>query len=148
MEKKIKLVETTLSHLNRIDEIQKMYEHEILSISSIEEDFKSNTYYYISAILEEKLVGFAGISILVDHADILGIAVDKNHTRKNIASTMLNHIIEVCKKMDLDNIFLEVRESNIPAINLYEKHGFKKISIRTNYYKDNNEDALIYVKEL
>ena len=79
---------------------------------------------------------------------ILGIAVDKNYTRKNIASTMLNHIIEVCKKMDLDNIFLEVRESNIPAINLYEKHGFKKISIRTNYYKDNNEDALIYVKEL
>ena len=148
MENKIKLVETTLSHLNRIDEIQKMYEHEILSISSIEEDFKSNTYYYISAILEENLVGFAGISILVDHADILGIAVDKNHTRKNIASTMLKHIIEICKKMDLDNIFLEVRESNIPAINLYEKHGFKKISIRTNYYKDNNEDALIYVKEL
>lgn len=148
MENKIKLIETTLSHLNRIDEIQKMYEHEILSISSIEEDFKSNTYYYISAILDGNLVGFAGISILVDHADILGIAVDKNHTRKNIASIMLNHIIEVCKKMDLDNIFLEVRESNIPAINLYEKHGFKKISIRTNYYTDNNEDALIYVKEL
>lgn len=148
MENNINIIETTLSHLNRIDEIQKMYDHEILSISSIEEDFKSNTYYYISAFLEDKLVGFAGMSILVDHADILGIAVDKDYTRQNIASKMLSHIIEVCKRMDLDNIFLEVRSSNSAAISLYEKFGFKKISVRKNYYKDNNEDALIYIKEL
>ena len=83
MENKIKIVETTLSHLNRIDEIQKDYDHEILSISSIEEDFKTNTYYYISAFKDNTLVGFAGISLLVDHADILGIAVDKKYTRQN-----------------------------------------------------------------
>ena len=133
MENNINIIETTLSHLNRIDEIQKMYDHEILSISSIEEDFKSNTYYYISAFLEDKLVGFAGMSILVDHADILGIAVDKDYARQNIASKMLSHIIEVCKRMDLDNIFLEVRASNNAAISLYEKFGFKKISVRKNY---------------
>ena len=42
---------------------------------------------------------------------------------------------------------LEVRRSNIPAQKLYEKHGFKQIAIRNNYY-DNTEDALIYEKEL
>ena len=42
---------------------------------------------------------------------------------------------------------LEVRNSNIPAQKLYEKHGFKQITIRKNYY-DNSEDALIYEKEL
>ena len=148
MENNIKIVETTLGHLNRIDEIQKMYEHEILSISSIENDFKTNTYYYISALYNNELVGFAGVSILVDHADLIGIAVDKKYARNKIGSTLLSHIITVCTKMDLDNIFLEVRESNTAAINFYEHFGFKKISVRKNYYKDNNENALIYVKEL
>lgn len=148
MENNIKVIETTLGHLNRIDEIQKMYDHEILSISSIENDFKTSTYYYISAFCNNELVGFAGISVLVDHADLIGIAVDKKYTRNKIGSALLSHLITFCTKMDLDNIFLEVRESNNTAINFYEHFGFKKISIRNNYYKDNNESALIYVKEL
>lgn len=145
---KIRIEETTLKHLSQIDKIQKMYEHEILSLPSIKKDFESNTYYYVSAILDNDVIGFAGISLLVDHADILAIAVSKEYTRQNVGSKLLEHIISLCLKMDMDKIFLEVRPSNIAAIKLYEKFGFEKIGERKNYYTDNHEDALIYKKEL
>ena len=46
------------------------------------------------------------------------------------------------------NIFLETRVDNLPAIKLYEKHGFRRISIRKNYYKSNDgrEDAIVFKK--
>ena len=52
------------------------------------------------------------------------------------------------KNEKLSSIFLEVRESNLPAIKLYEKFNFTQISIRKNYYPDNKEDALIYMLEI
>ena len=45
------------------------------------------------------------------------------------------------------DIFLEVRESNIPAIEFYRKNGFEKIGVRKNYYHDTNEAAHIMIKE-
>jgi ribosomal-protein-alanine N-acetyltransferase len=45
--------------------------------------------------------------------------------------------------MNYKKIFLEVRVSNLKAINFYEKFGFSKDAIRNNYYTDNSEDALL-----
>ena len=51
--------------------------------------------------------------------------------------------IEDCYKNGIKYITLEVRVSNIKAIGLYEKYGFKSLGTRKQYYQDNNEDALI-----
>lgn len=144
----IQIVKTDLSHLPEIDEIQQAYPHQILSLTSIQNDITSDNCYYISALINNDLVGFAGISILVDHADILAVVVDKNFTNQGIATLMMDKLIYFCIKNNLQKIFLEVRNDNYPAINLYEKFGFKKINTRKNYYKDDNSDALIYIKEL
>lgn len=144
----IQIVKTDLSHLPEIDEIQQAYPHQILSLTSIQNDITSDNCYYISALINNDLVGFAGISILVDHADVLAVVVDKNFTNQGIATLMMDKLIYFCIKNNLQKIFLEVRNDNYPAINLYEKFGFKKINTRKNYYKDDNSDALIYIKEL
>lgn len=144
----IEIVKTNLSHLSKIDKIQRSYPHQILSLTSIQNDIISDNCYYISSIINDDLVGFAGVSILVDHADILAVAVDKKFTNQGIATFMIDNIISFCKKNNLQKIFLEVRNDNYPAINLYEKVGFVKINTRKNYYKDDNSDALIYMKEL
>lgn len=144
----IKIIKTTLLHLDAIDKMQKECEHIILPISSIENDLKINTYYYISAVYHDQLVGFAGISMLVDHADLLALVVKNKYKNKGIATLMMNSLIAFCMENNLEKIFLEVREKNYPAINLYEKCGFKLISIRKNYYKDDHASALIYLKEL
>lgn len=143
-----KIVKTDLSHLPKMAEIQRDYPHQILSLTSIQNDIISDNCYYISALINNELVGFAGISILVDHVDILAVIVNKKFTKQGIATLMIDNIISFCIKNNLQKIFLEVRNDNYPAINLYEKFGFKKINTRKNYYKDDNSDALIYMKEL
>ena len=61
-----------------------------------------------------------------------------------IASLLISNLIQFCTENNITKILLEVRELNTPAQKLYEKFGFKKISIRKKYY--NNEDAYIYEK--
>lgn len=56
-------------------------------------------------------------------------------------------IFDDCYAGMIKYVTLEVRESNIAAISLYEKNGFKSIGTRKGYYQDNNENALIMFTE-
>ena len=78
-------------------------------------------------------VGYAVIRKLYEHLDITEVFIEEELRRKGYAFKILNYIIEKNSNM---KIMLEVREDNIPAINLYKKLGFKKINERKNYYKD------------
>ena len=60
---------------------------------------------------------------------------------------LMLHLIDECYEQMIKYITLEVRVSNIPAINLYEKFGFSSVGVRKKYYQDNNEDALIMFTE-
>ena len=120
----------------------------ILSKNILKEDIKNKNYNYLVAKNNDgKIIGYIGISYVLDSADIISIVVHKDYTQKGIATLLLQEIFAFAKENNIQKIMLEVRRSNIPAQKLYEKHGFKQIAIRNNYY-DNTEDALIYEKEL
>ena len=120
----------------------------ILSKNILKEDIKNKNYYYLVAKNnQKKIVGYIGISYVLDEADIISIVVHKDYTKNGIATLLLQEIFKFAKDNNIQKLMLEVRNSNIPAQKLYEKHGFKQITIRKNYY-DNSEDALIYEKEL
>lgn len=149
MENDIKIVEYNPIHVDAINKL----ENNNLNTRILSENFLTNLYnndnnYYIMAELNNKIVGYSGMSLLVDHADIVVILIDKNYRNKNIGSKLLNSLISKCKELNLENIFLEVRASNIPAINLYLKLGFKKISERKDYYMLPKENAIIYKKDV
>lgn len=136
-----------IHHLDEIELIEASLDDRNLSYESLKNDLKNTNYYYVVAKVNNKVIAYAGIELLVDHADITTIAVNKDYLKKGIATLLLNELFKKCRELHIDKIFLEVRTSNIPAINLYEKLGFKKISTRKNYYT-NNEDAYIYEKDL
>lgn len=115
----------------------------ILSLNSINEDLRDSNSIYYTANVNEKIVGYIAAKLLYDHIDILSVLVDDEYKRHGIASSLLEKLFYHAKGMNISNIFLEVRVSNISAKKLYEKLGFKEISIRKNYYPDNNEDALV-----
>lgn len=120
----------------------------ILSKNILTEDIKNTNYYYLVAkTTDEKIVGYIGISYILENADIISIVVHKDYTKQGVASLLLQEIFKFAKENNIQRIMLEVRSSNLPAQKLYEKHDFKQISIRKNYY-DNAEDALIYVKKI
>lgn len=138
-----------LCDLDNIYNLQLDYPHLIMSKEVLKNELKDeNSLYFAAQNNSKQIVGVIGINILVDHADITMIITKRNHVKNGIASLLLNKIIEECKKLKLENIFLEVRKSNIAAINLYEKFNFTNISTRKNYYVDNNESALIYKLKL
>lgn len=78
--------------------------------------------------------------------DITTVAVEPEFRRNGLAKQL---ICEFEKNLpnNTENIFLEVRESNIPAINLYQKCGFEKLSIRKNFYTNPRENAIVMVKK-
>ena len=89
------------------------------------------------------IIGFIIFSPINPDAHILSISVKKEMQSKGIGTLLLNSMLDQCKVMNYKKIFLEVRASNIKAINFYEKLGFSKDAIRNNYYTDNSEDALL-----
>ena len=99
--------------------------------------------YYIARFKTGEAAGFAGIWHIVDEVHITTVAVKKIYQRRHAAETLLVKMIEDCYNNFVKYITLEVRVSNIPAIELYKKYGFRSLGVRKGYYQDNNEDALI-----
>lgn len=90
-----------------------------------------------------EIIGFIIFSPINPDAHILSISVIKKIQSKGVGTLLLRSMIDQCKAMNYKKIFLEVRTSNLQAINFYQKFGFIKDAIRDNYYTDNSEDALL-----
>lgn len=94
----------------------------------------------------QKDIAFVTIDKAIDTADIEEVFVLPEFRKSGIGFEIVNSALEMLKNDGINKVFLEVRESNIPAINLYLKCGFKKINVRKKYYS-NGENAVIFVKE-
>jgi len=101
-----------------------------------------------AAVKDGKVAGFAVLSTVLDEAEILEVAVAGNLRRGGIASGLMTEILEWCKKNEIAQIFLEVRESNVVAVNYYDKFDFIKNGVRKNYYKNPSENAVLMSKKL
>lgn len=118
------------------------------SKESFYNELENNLAHYYCAIDENNsLMGYAGCWHIFEEAHITTLSVHPDHRKKGVAQTLMFSIIDDCYKNKVKYITLEVRESNVPAISLYEKNGFKSIGTRKNYYQDNNENALIMFTE-
>jgi len=101
------------------------------------------------AVFNEQVVGYVCIRTILDVTHILNLAVLPKFRRLGIGSMLLRNALEELKesKSDIRLITLEVRESNIAAIKLYEKFGFKVRGKRIGYYQKPHEDAVIMERE-
>jgi len=99
--------------------------------------------YYIVAEIDQRIVGYCGVWIIVDEAHITNVAVDPRFRGKKIGEYLMKHIISLSLMYGAVRMTLEVRVSNITAQNLYKKLGFTEQGIRKGYYTDNHEDAII-----
>ena len=97
---------------------------------------------YIVAKYKEEIVGFAGITVILDESNIMNIVVKKEKRMKGIGNLLLQKLIEISQELGTKFITLEVNINNKPAINLYKKFGFKEVGIRKKYY-NSIDDALI-----
>jgi ribosomal-protein-alanine N-acetyltransferase len=96
----------------------------------------------LAAVQEGRLVGYLVCSRYDRVWHIMNIAIDPDRQRRGIATTLLH---ELFARVDDPSaqFTLEVRASNRPAIELYERFGFRSAGMRRRYYQDNGEDAVI-----
>ena len=144
----IEIRKMELSDLEQIAENLESDFDDFWSSSLFKQELVNKNSYYIVALLDGKIVGFAGYMLILDEADITNIVVRKDLRQKGIGTKMLNNLKNKIEPMDkIELITLEVNENNAPAIKLYKNFGFIQEGTRKNYYK-NHQNALILSKKL
>ena len=108
-------------------------------------ELENNNSFYLVALYNNEIVGFAGYLRILDEADITNIVVRKDMRNKKIATKLFENLLNCIKKENINAVTLEVNENNIHAIHLYSNFGFEKVGLRKNYYK-NHENALLMKK--
>jgi len=93
--------------------------------------------------LDEKVVGMLVAWMLVDEAHIATIATHPAHRRQSIARKLLTYALRYMSREGAITSFLEVRESNTAAREMYREFGYEEVGRRKRYYKDTNEDAIL-----
>lgn len=136
--KNTKVSPMTISDLDDISSILTSDFDEFWSYNILKDELNAENSNYLVAKLDDQIVGFAGIKILVGEADIMNIVVKKDFRSLGIGSILLENLIQLAKEKNLTSINLEVMEENYPAIHLYQNFGFKQIGLRKNYYKNKN----------
>lgn len=95
------------------------------------------------AEVDGRIVGMIVNWLLVDEAHVATIATHPDFRRRGIARTLLTHALRYMRDEGAVSSFLEVRESNTAAQEMYRKFGYEVTGRRKGYYKDNNEDAIL-----
>ena len=105
--------------------------------------YSSDSNIYLVSTSEEEIIGYCGIWISYETADLCNIAVAPEYRRKGIAWEILSEAVRQAKERGAERILLEVRQSNQAAICLYQKLGFVQIGVRRGYYSAPEEDAIL-----
>ncbi len=133
-----------LSDLEAIERIERASYPAPWSRSMFASELAKPSSLSLAAVADEgDLVGYLVLSRYVDAWHVMNIAVDPAWRRQGIASALLERLLADTSGDAERGHTLEVRVSNLAAIRLYERFGFRSRGIRRGYYTDNREDALV-----
>lgn len=132
----------------KISEMEKeCFPKEPWSYQMLVSSFQNESFYGVLCEDGGEIIGYGGITVTADTADIDNIAVTEVYRGGGVGTKILKELIKAAKKGGAKKVFLEVRVSNSNAMKLYLKNGFNGVYARTRYYSD-GEDGLVMVKEL
>ena len=106
-------------------------------------EITNRSAYYIVACMDDVIVGYAGMWVIMDESHITTLGVAGEHRGKRIGELLLVGLLDEAMKRGAKRVTLEVRQSNSVAQNLYRKYGFIPAAIRRSYYTDNHENAVV-----
>ena len=110
-------------------------------------EYENPSAHYITALAGDTVVGYGGVHLVCQEAELERIAVTEQYRGNGIAKGILSALFIFLEAANAECVFLEVRRENIAARRLYEGCGFSEIAVRKNYY-GKNEDAIIMKYEL
>ncbi len=139
----MELIKLTEVHVPQMAEIEKICFSLPWSEDMIKSELNNPSCLYLAAVDGDVLAGYIGVQTVLDEGYINNVAVRPEYRRRGIAAALISLLNEQAKAIGLAFMTLEVRESNAPAIALYEKLGFTTVGRRKNYYEKPREDAIL-----
>ena len=141
----------SIKQINEKD-IDLCYELDLRTISLWSKDqwtkeFKKKGIKVYGISITNLLVGICVLQVVLDEAQINYFAIKNKFRNKGFGSHLMNYLIKVCEKKNVNKLQLEVSNSNVIAENFYRRFDFFTVGIRRNYYKDGT-DALLKEKKL
>lgn len=143
----IELRQAVLEDIPEILEIEKASFAHPWSANIFMHELSNPISYYACCIADGELAGYVGIKIVLDEASLDNIAVKQSFRGQKLSKLMLEHAISICRQNGAKSMFLEVRQSNYTAINLYSKADFVTLGVIKGYYPD-GENAFLMKKQL
>ena len=144
----MKTVPFSEAHVEGIAKIEKECFSAPWSEDSIRAELDNENAHFLVALAGEKVLGYIGVHEIVGEAYVANVAVSPKYRRFGIASVLLGEAEKGAKERGCEFISLEVRQSNVPAISLYEKRGYTVRGVRKNFYSDPTEDGIIMTLDL
>jgi ribosomal-protein-alanine N-acetyltransferase len=142
-----KMIPMDRSHLPDIAEIEKECFSDPWNVSMLAEELTNDCASYLVAEDDTgRVLGYAGLHVVLDEGYITNIAVRSDCRRQGIAAALLG-VFERFGQVHLAFLTLEVRASNQVAIDFYLNHGFAQVGRRKDYYTAPKEDAILMTLE-
>jgi len=138
----------------RVEDLEEIVAIENISFPSpwpkriFEREIQAQNSYKRVIRFSGSVVAYIVTWTIYDEVHILNIAVHPDFRKMGLGEMLLRDCIGTSVERDLKFAILEVRTSNIGAIKLYEKIGFRTLRVRKKYYSDTGEDALVMMYEL
>ena len=136
----------TAAHLDEVAAIENDCFSHPWSRRGLESELQNETSRFLVAVEDGKVIGYIGMSAVIDEGYLFNAAVDSHYRKKGVGSALVRELVTWCQKHDFAFLTLEVRESNAPAIALYSRFGFVRVGERKNYYSKPVENALLMTK--
>lgn len=142
----MRIEKMTAEHLEAVYIIETECFSHPWSKQSLENELNNETSLFLVAKENDEVIGYIGMSTVIDEGYIFNVAVSKSRRKKGVATALINELVTYGKKNNFCFITLEVRESNLPARSLYSKFGFIKVGERRDYYSNPKENAILMTK--
>ncbi len=134
--------------LEKVVEIEKASMPSPWSKELFDEELKREAAHYFVLEVEGKVAGYMGYWEAPEEAHIINLAIGPAFRNRGLGLEMMKHCMDYARERGAKLATLEVRQSNEAAQRLYEKADFRVVAIRKKYYSDNQEDAVVMIKEI
>lgn len=144
----LSLREMKIQDSGQIAELEQEIFTDAWTQTGIEETFAQAHSVIVVAEEESKIQGYCILYVVLDEAEIARIGVTERVRHSGVGSLILQFGEKICKEKGTERLLLDVREGNLPARKLYEKHGFLVDGVRKNFYDNPKEDGVLMSKNL
>lgn len=131
------------SHVGEIARLEKECFSTPWSDDGLKSELNNAFARFFVATYAGEIAGYVGAHNVLGEVYITNVAVFEKFRRKGVAKKLIDALLETAKAENGNFVTLEVRESNIPAVSLYEKCGFEKVGERKNFYEKPKENAVL-----